>query len=158
MPETAAFGDVATLGRVDPVKMPDSFTVLRVLPVSDEYLIFPDHWGRDHFIASVWPHRILGIQVELPQLLTAERLVTPHPAVSFAHHHLYNVPDLADRRRRPLPVQDPIADVVHFPDQLAGVFVYRDHGRCPRRRNVHVALVLPVGSADEDQIAVRNRR
>src|SRR2546426_9582740 len=69
MPEAAKVSDVAALGRVNRVEVPDSLTVLWVLPVGNEHLVLPDYRRRDHLIARLWPNRILRVQVEFPELL-----------------------------------------------------------------------------------------
>ena len=72
--------------------------------------------------------------------------------------HLHDAADRSDRGRGPLAVQDAILDGVVLPHELAGVLVERDVGRRARRRDVHVALVLPVRGAQEDEVAMRDRR
>ena len=62
------------------------------------------------------------------------------------------------RRRRPLPVQDAIADRVVFPLQFAALDFDRDERRRLRRRDVDVALILPVARAAIEQPAIDHRR
>ena len=113
---------------------------------------------RDHLVARLRPDRVLRVGVELPELLAGRRFVAAHPAVALRADHLIDAADLADRRRRPLAVQDAILDRVVFPHQLAGVLVDGDDRRRLRRRDVDVALVLAVRRADEDQVAEDHRR
>ena len=113
---------------------------------------------RDDLVARLRPDRILRVGVELPELLAGGDFVAAHPAVALRADDLIDAADLADRRRRPLAVQDAILDRVVFPHQLAGGLVEGDDRRRLRRRNVDVALVLAVRRADEDQVAPDHRR
>src|SRR5215831_11209653 len=97
MPKAAGFGDVAALSGVDSVQMSHSLAMLRVLPVGDKYLVFPDHWSGDHFIAGLRPHRVLGIQIKFPKFLAGQRLIAAHPTVAFPYYDLHYVPDLTHR-------------------------------------------------------------
>src|ERR1019366_2091065 len=128
MPEPAADGDVAPLGRVDGIEMPGTLAALGVLAVGDKNLVLPDHGRGDDLVARPRPDRILGVGVELPQLLAGERLIAAHPAIALANHHLNHATYRAHRGRGPLPVQDSIAGVIHLPGQLAGFLIDRDHG------------------------------
>ena len=158
LPDAPGLGDIAALGGIDGVQVPDALAVFGILAIGDEYFVFPDHGRGDHFVARLGPHGILGIHVELPQLLAGFGFVAADVSVAFAHDHLHHVADLPHRRRRPLPVQDALAHIVHFPNLLARLLIERDHRRRPRRRNVHVALVLPIRRPREQQVAVGNRR
>src|SRR5205085_11175272 len=130
--------------------------VLQFLAVGDEYLVLPDHRRGDDLVAGLRPHRILGVHVELPDLLAGLRFITAHPAVALADHDLDRVADGAHCRRGPLPVQDFFADVIYLPCKLTGFLVDRDHGWSARRRYMDVAFILPVRGADEEKIAEGN--
>src|ERR1035437_7390233 len=158
MPEPAAGGDVAPLRRVDGIEVPGALAALGVLAVGDEDLVLPDHRRGDDLVARLGPDRILGIGVELPQLLAGERLITAHPAIAFTNHRLHYAADGAHRRRGPLPVQDSIAGVTHLPRQLAGVLIDRDHGWRLGSGYAFVVLIPAVGGADENQAAIGRRR
>jgi hypothetical protein len=73
--------------------------------------------------ACARPDRILGIGVELPELLAGLRLVAADPAVTLRRHDLEHAADASDRRRRPLAVEDAILDRVVLPDQLSSGLV-----------------------------------
>src|SRR5262249_17506069 len=149
--------DVAALGCVNAVEMPDAFAVLRVLAVSHVDLVVVDHWRADQLVARLWPNRILRVAIELPELLSGHRVITAHPTVALTVNHLNHVADFANRRRRPLTVQNAIAYRVVFPRQLACLLVERNDRRSFWRRNVDVTLILPVRRADVEQVAVRHR-
>ena len=96
-----------------------------------------------------------GFRSNSQSFLPVVRFVAAHPPVALADHDLHDVADLADGRRRPLSVQDLLADGVVLPHEFAGRLVDRDDRRRLRRRDVDVAFVLAVRRADEDQILVR---
>jgi hypothetical protein len=50
-------------------------------------------------------------------------------------------------------MQNAVADVVLFPDDLAGLFVDGDDGGGFGRRDVDVALVLAVGGAEVEHVS-----
>src|SRR4029450_11558759 len=110
MPDLTGRGDVAALGRVDRVEMADPFAVLGILSVRDVDGVLVDDRRADHLVARLRPDRVLRVEVELPQLLARLRLVAAHPAVTLADHDLHGIADPADGRRRPLPVENLLAD------------------------------------------------
>src|SRR5271157_4762615 len=128
MPEPTGCCDVAALSCVNGVKMPGALAALGVLAVGDEDPVLPDHRRGDDLVARPRPDRILGVGIELPELLAGERLIATHPAIALANHHLNHAADGAHRGRGPLPIQDSIAGVIHLPGQLAGSSIDRDHG------------------------------
>ena len=147
------------LVRVDRVEMADAFAVLGVLAVADVDACPGRSPGVEITSLRVFGQtEVLRVRVELPQLLAGRGLVAADPAVALAGDHLIDAADLADRRRRPLAVQNAVPDRIVFPHELAGVLVDRDDRRRLGRRNVHVALVLAVRRADVDQIAPDDRR
>src|SRR5262249_5593708 len=97
--------------------------------VGDVDLVVVDHRRADQLVASLRPDRVLRVCIELPELLSGHRLVAANPTVTLSVYYLYNVADLADRRRRPLTVQYAIKYRVVFPHQLARLLVYSDDGR-----------------------------
>ena len=157
VPDAPALGDVAALGRVDAVEVADALAVLRVLAVREVDEPFVHHGRADDLVARLGPDGVLRVGVELPQLLAGRRLVAAHPAVALAVDHLHHAADLADGRRGPLAVQDLVDDRVVLPDELPGLLVDRDDRGRARRRDVDVALVLPVRRADEDEVAPGHR-
>ena len=64
-----------------------------------------------------------GLVSNSQSFLPVVRLVAANPAVALRGDHLIDAADLADRRRRPLAVEDPVLDRVVFPHQLAGGLV-----------------------------------
>ena len=121
-------------------------------------LVLPDHRRGDHFVARLRPDRILGVQCRTPTASCRSALRSCAPS----HRPRRSPP--APRRRSCRPRAKTTARAgsarprLFFPHQLARLLVHRDDGRRPRRRNVHMALILAVGRADEDQVAVGNRR
>ena len=132
--------------------------MLGVLAVGDVDDVLVDDRRADDLVARLRPDRVLRVEIELPELLAGLGLVAADPAVALADDDLHRVADLADRGRRPLSVQDLLADGVVFPDQLAGRLVDGDDRRRLRRRHVDVALVLAVRGADVDQVLEHDRR
>ncbi len=59
-----------------------------------------------------------GLVSNSHSFLPLTRLVAAHPAVALRVHDLAHAADVADRGRRPLAVQDVLADRVVFPRSL----------------------------------------
>jgi hypothetical protein len=110
--------------------------------------------GRDDLVAGLGPDGVLGIGVELPELLSGLRHVAPHPAVALSHHDLHHAPDLTNRGRGPLSVQDPVFDGVVLPRELPRLLVEGEDRRRLWGGDVHVAFVLAVRGADEEEVPV----
>src|SRR5207247_915670 len=125
--------------------------------VGDVDLVVEDNRSADQLVARLRPYGVLRIAIELPELLSRRRVIASHPAVALAVNHLNHVTDLADRRRRPLAMQDAISHGVVFPNLLASFLVDRNEGRSFRRRNIDVALILTVRGADVNHISERDR-
>src|SRR5262249_9178537 len=157
VPDPPALGYVAAFGTIDAVQVSDAFTMFRVLAVGDIHFVVIDHRCADQLVASLWPHRVFRIAVELPELLSGQRVVTAHPAIALSMNDLNHVADLAHRRGRPLAVQNAIKHRIVFPGQLASIFIKGNQRWGFWRRNVDVALILPVRGANVYQIAVYHR-
>src|SRR4029078_3383409 len=66
--------------------------------------------------------------------------------------------DRSYRWRGPLSVQNFVEHGIVFPNEFAGLLVDGNDRRCFWGRNVDVALILPIRSADIDEIAVHDWR
>src|SRR5262245_51810227 len=95
MPDDAALCNVPSLRSVDAVEMADSFSMFGILPVGNVDLVVEDYRSADQLISGFWPHRILRIAIELPQLLTAHCIIATHPAIALSVHNLNNITNLA---------------------------------------------------------------
>src|SRR5262245_31309702 len=139
MPHQPALRDVSTLRRIDRVEMPDAFTVLGILAISDVYAVLDDDGRPDQLVTSPRPHRIFWIGIELPQFLPGERLVAAHPSVTLGGDNLHDAPNGADRRRGPLPVQDSVLDRIILPKEHAAFLIESDDRWSAGGRYVDVA-------------------
>ena len=120
VPELPALRDVAALGGVDRVGVADAFAVLRILAVRDVDDVLEDDRRADHFVARLRPHRVLGVGVELPELLAAS---APRS----------RAPSRRPARARPActPPMSPTAGVDHWPWRMRSSTELSSHTSLP---------------------------
>src|SRR5215203_2485077 len=95
MPQQPGFRNVSTLGTVDRVEVADAFPVFRILAVGYVDDVVDDDRRAYDFVARLRPDRLLGIEIELPELLAGRHFVAADVAVPLADHRLGRVADFA---------------------------------------------------------------
>src|SRR5262245_55416265 len=85
MPDAAALSDISSLGGVNAVEVPDTFSMLRILSVRNVHLLVKDYGRGNQLVASLLPDRILGIAIKFPKLFTCKGLIPTDPSISLAY-------------------------------------------------------------------------
>jgi len=60
---------------VDTVEVAHTFAVLGILSVGDVDFVVVMTAAADQLLRRLWPNRVLGVAIELPELLSAHRIV-----------------------------------------------------------------------------------
>src|SRR5262249_53736117 len=132
--------------RVDAVKVPNAFVMLRVLARADvDAILVHDRRGDEvaalALAAECVPRGLLWVAVELPELLACLRLERVQPAVAAGENDLRHAADLGIARVRPLAMHDVLARRIVLPQQPARALVQGDKAWRLRRGDVDVPLV-----------------
>src|SRR5687768_11476212 len=90
--------DVTAFGRVDRIEVADPLAVFGILAVRDIDDVPDDDRRADHFIAGLRPHRVLRVEIELPEPFAGLDVETADVAVTLSDDDLHGVADLRHGR------------------------------------------------------------